>query len=398
MFKPVLPARARELLELARRDRAAAKRAIAALSLDAQLELVCESPAARRAELLELAPLPEALIPRLPPAELCFTAKAVGLHDAGWLLEHATGEQLVACLDLDAWSEALPDSGKLEEWLAALAHAGEETLLRAAHALDMELLVLEVRARARVTLKPSGDDSWEPPVGAHTLDGQFYLEPLRDEDDFVDLLTLLRVLFEHDYWVYYRLLQGAQWELESDAQEWALRWREGRLQDLGFPPLEDARRVYAFVRPDQLSALPRAEEFHAVGEWELATWMPRLPVAPDQELALFRALAQLPEAERRPYAFALMALANRIAMADELPLGDPESLPVALEKAARVASRGVEHVARANGTSLPEVLRRATLERLFRVGHQLELREQLLSPRAAARETAGDADEGAGPD
>jgi hypothetical protein len=392
MFKPVLPARARELLELARRDRAAAKRAIAALTLDAQLELVCESPAARRAELLELAPQPEALIPRLPPAELCFTAKAVGLHDAGWLLEHATGEQLVACLDLDAWSETLPDSGKLEEWLAALAHAGEATLLRAAHALDMELLVLEVRARARVTLKPSGDDGWEPPVGAHTLDGQFYLEPLRDEDDFVDLLTLLRVLFEHDYWVYYRLLQGAQWELESDAQEWALRWREGRLQDLGFPPLEDARRVYAFVRPDQLNAMPRAEEFHAVGEWELATWMPRLPASPDQELALFRALAQLPEAERRPYAFALMALANRIAMADGLPLGDSESLPIALEKAARVASRGLEHVARANGTSLPEVLRRATLERLFRVGHQLELREQLLSRRTTPEESGEEGD------
>jgi hypothetical protein len=388
MFKPALPARARELLELARSDRAAATKAIAALDLDAQLALVCESPVARRAELLDLAPQPEALIPRLPPAELCFTAKAVGLHDAGWLLEHASEEQLVACLDLDAWSGGLPDVGKLDAWIAALAHAGEATLLRAARSLDMELLVLEVRARARVTLKPNGDDDWEPPVGAHTLDGQFYLEPLRDDDDFADLLTLLRVLFESDYWVYYRLLQGAQWELVSDAEEWALRWRDGRLQDLGFPPLEDAKRVYAFVKPDQLSVLPRAEHLHAVGEWEPATWMPQLPVSRDQELALFRALAQLPEAERRPYAFAFMALANRVAMADGLPLGDAESLPRALEKAARAASRGLEHLAQANGVALPEVLRRVPLERLFRVGHQLALREPLRSSHATARETA----------
>lgn len=393
MFKPALTPRARDLLDLARRDRPAAVKAIAALDLDAQLALVCESPAARRAELLELAPQPEALIPRLPPAELCFTAKAVGLHDAGWLLEHATEEQLVACLDLDAWSANIPERGKLEEWLTALAHAGEDTLLRAARALDMELLVLEIRARARVTLKPNGDDSWEPPVGAHTLDGQFYLEPLRDDDDFADLLTFLRVLFESDYWVYYRLLQGAQWELESDAEEWALRWRDGRLQDLGFPPAEDAKRVYAFLGPDQLAALPKAEALHAVGEWSLPVWMPNLPISRDQELALFRALAQLPEEERRPHAFAFMALANRVAMADELPLGDAESMPIALEKAARVASRGLEHVAQANGVTLSEVLRHATLERLFRVGHQLELREQLLPPRAKPPGAAHGGDE-----
>jgi hypothetical protein len=393
MFKPALTPQARELLDLARRDRAAATRALAALDQDAQLALVCEAPAARRAELLELAPLPEALIPRLPPAELCFTAKAVGLHDAGWLLEHATEEQLVACIDLDAWSADAPERGKLDDWLAALAHAGEATLLRAAHALDMELLVLEVRTRARVTLKPNGDDSWEPPIGAHTLDGQFYLEPLRDDDDFADLLTFLRVLFESDYWVYYRLLQGAQWELESDAEEWALRWRDGRLQDLGFPPFEDAKRIYAFVKPDQLGTLPKADELRPVGEWDLPVWMPNLPVSRDQELALFRGLAQLEETERRPRAFELMALANRVAMADGLPLGDVESLPAALEKAARVASRGLERVAQASGATLAEVLRRSALERLFRIGHQLDVREHVLSSREDDRAIEGEGDE-----
>jgi hypothetical protein len=324
---------------------------------------------------------------------LCFTVKAVGLHDAGWLLEHTTPEQLVACLDLDVWNAAVPERGKLDAWLGALANAGEETLLRAARALDAELLVLELRSRARVTLKPNGDDSWEPPVPAHTLDGQFYLEPLRDGDDFEDLLTFLRVLFENDYWIYYRLLQGAQWELESDAEEWALRWRDGRLQDLGFPPIEDAKRVYAFLRPEQLDALPRAEDRHAVGEWTLPVWMPQLPVSRDQELALFRALAQLADDERRPHAFAFMALANRVAMADELPLGDAESMPTALEKAARTASRGLEHLAQANRVPLPEVLRRATLERLFRVGHQLNVRDELARPRPSAEPADSEDDE-----
>ena len=380
MFKLALSPQARDLLSLARKDRSAARKVMSELSLDAQVALVCETPVARRSELIDLSMQSEALIAQLPPAELCFTAKAVGLNDAGWLLEHTTQEQLVTCFDLDVWTAGMPERGKLDEWLAALANAGEATLLRAAHALDAELLVLEIRSRARVTLKPNGDDSWEAPTPSHTLDGQFYLEPLRDDDDFEDLLTFLRVLFEHDYWIYYRLLQGAQWELESDAEEWALRWRDGRLQDLGFPPLDDAMRIYAFVRLDQLGVLPKAEEYHAVGEWTLPVWMPQLPISRDQELALFRALAQLGDDERRPHAFAFMALANRVAMADELPLGDAESMPIALEKAARTASRGLEHIAQANGVTLPEALRRATLERLFRVGHQLDVRDGLVRP------------------
>jgi hypothetical protein len=392
MFKLALSPKARGLLKLAREDRVAARKLMSDLDLDAQVALVCETPVAQRSELIDLSTQSEALIAQLPPAELCFTAKAIGLHDAGWLLEHTTAEQLVACFDLDVWNAGVPERAKLDEWLGALAHAGEATLLRAAHALDMELIVLEVRSRARVTLKPNGDDSWEPPDASHTLDGQFYLEPLRDDDDFADLLTFLRVLFQHDYWIYYRLLQGAQWELESDAEEWALRWRDGRLQDLGFPPYVDAKRVYAFVRPDQLGALQKPEELHAVGEWSLPVWMPQLPISRDQELALFRALAQLSPEERRPHAFAFMALANRVAMADELPLGDAESMPLALEKAARTASRGLEYVAQANGVALPEVLRRATLERLFRVGHQLDVRDDLTRPPRLRDE--GDDDEG----
>jgi hypothetical protein len=120
--------------------------------------------------------------------------------------------------------------------------------------------------------------------------------------------------------------------------------------------------------------------------------MPSLPVSRDQALALFRALAALPEEERRPHAFAFMALANRVAMADELPLGDAETLPVALEKAARLTSRGLEHVAAANALPLHEVLRYATLERLFRVGHQLEVRDGLLAPAKPRAEGNGDRD------
>jgi hypothetical protein len=368
---PSLPAGARRILALAKQDRAAAREALRGMPVDEQVALVCETPVARRAELLGLVSAPEEVIPLLPPAELCFVAKAVGLADAGWLLEHATEEQLVTAIDLDAWSALAPDRGRLTQWLAAFQNAGEETLVRAARGLDFELLVLALRDRLAVHLIGRNDDA-EVPAGALTIDGQFHLLPRNPGDDLEDVLALLGALFQQDYWFYHRLLQGVHDEFDSETEEWALRWRSGRLQDLGFPPLEDAKRIYAFVRKERLADLPSEPRTVEVGEWPLPVWMPSLPIEGSAEHLLFRALAAQDDERRRPLLYAFLALANRVAVADELPLGDAETLPAATEKAARVASLGLAHLARENGVEPAALLRRVPLERLFVVGANLE--------------------------
>lgn len=371
MSSLVLPPQARRVLELARRDRAAAREALRALPLEEQVALVCETPLARRAEILELVPAPESLVPALPEADLCFTAKALGLSEAGWLLTLASDEQIAACLDLDAWSGLAPDPARLDAWLEALADAGEPTLVRAGRALDSELLVLLLRARAEVSLKPS-DEGWSPTPGSHTLEGQFFLRARRDGDDLAPLLQLLDALFREDYWLYFRLMQGAVWELEPELEEWALRWRAERLQDLGFPRWDEAMRIYGFLRPEQRGAIPPGAAPLEVGAWRLPVWVPDLPAAPDARHAIFRAAAELAAEERRAFFFGFVAVANKLAVADRLPLGDAESIPAAIEKVARTASRGLEHVAGANALAEVEVLRRVPVERLFRVGASLD--------------------------
>jgi hypothetical protein len=231
--------------------------------------------------------------------------------------------------------------------------------------------VLWLKHRVEVWLRPT-DPGWEPPAGSLTLDGQFFLRPRREGDDLADVRALLDALFREDYWAYFRLLQGVEWELESETEEWALRWREGRLLDLGFPSWEEAAALYAIVPARSLDELREAPEPAESGEWRLPIWMPRLPVSASAVHSLWRALAALGEEERRPYVFALLALANRVAVADRLPLGDAESVPRALEKVAALASRGLDRLAAAHGLAPVDVLRRAPLERLFRVGFTLE--------------------------
>ena len=362
----------KRVLTLARSDKRAAESMLVGLSLDDQVALFCETPLARRATMLELFDKPEAVIPLIPEAELCFTVKAVGLMDGSWILEHATTTQLVACADLDAWSGIIPNSENLGLWLEIMAEAGEETLLRGGQSIDAELWVLFLRARIWVELKPNDDESWQVPEGGQTLDGQFYFIAKDNKDDVAAIGRLLQTLFTRDYWLYFRVLQGVIWEMDSDLEEWAIRWRTGRLEDLGFPSWDESMRIYGFLRPDQRADIP-LEDIGLDGvDWDLPVWMPQLPVTRDAKHAVFRAAAELDASERRSFFFGFIALANKVAMADGLPLGDIETLPKAIEKVAVLASLGLEFLSSEHQLDLASVVRRMQLERLFRVGANLD--------------------------
>jgi hypothetical protein len=362
---------AQQLVALARRDQRAAEQALAALPIAAQVAAVCEAPLAERGRILGLVPDPEALIPELPPAELCFTIKAIGLADAAWVLEYATPEQTVAAFDLDAWRGNDLDTATANEWLQALARTSPEARVRALESLDAELLTLALRARIGVVQKPDEKEGWSPPESSQTVEGQFYYWALADGDDIADITDHLRSLFESAYWSYFRLMHAVQWELESDSEEWALRWRTGRLEDLGFPTWDESMRIYRFLDPEARRALP-AEAPPLLAEWPLPVWMPQLPEASGPGTRVFRAIAELDEPERRAAFYEFVALANRIAVADRLPLGDAESTPAAIAKAARFASAGLAYLAEEHGLRDVDLVRRAGLEHLFRVGANLD--------------------------
>jgi len=359
------------ILELARRDKSAATRALAELSIEAQVALICEAPLARRHDLLSLVPFPEQVIPQLPEGELCFTVKAIGLNDAVWLLEYATPDQVVACVDLDGWSGLEPDREAMDAWLDTLAETGPETFIRSVRALDPEVVVLYLRHRILVVQKPDDKEGWDPPDGAQTLDGQFYFTARRHDDDIAAILKLLNGLFTQDYWTYFRMMQGAIWELDSDNEEWALRWRTGRLEDMGFPPWDEATSIYRFLDVDDRMAIPEGGRPLDVGEWHLPLWVPQLPSAADSAELIFQTIPLLDDSERRSAFYAFVALANKVAVADRMKLSDSEFAPRAIEKAAQLVSDGLAHIASAHAIEPVEVLRRVSLERLFRVGANL---------------------------
>jgi hypothetical protein len=369
---PTTSANIQRILDLASKERAAATKAIQGMTLDHQVALVCDTPLSRRAAILELLPVPEAVIPLIPEADLCFIVKAIGIEDAAWLLEHATPEQVVACVDLDGWRGTAADRPALDRWLDTLAMTTDSTFLRSIRALDPELVVLFLKHRIQCFQKPDDDEGWQPPEGGLTVEGQFYFVAIREGDDLETIVAMLRALFAADYWIYFRMMQGIIHELDIVNEEWALRWRVGRLEDLGFPPWDRAMEIYQFIRRENRTVIPEEATSLDVGEWHLPVWMPSLPASPDQQHLLFRTLAQLEESERRSALYAFIALANKVAVADRMELSDAESTPIAIDKTADFASAGLEFLSTELGLNTADVLRRVPLQRLFSIGANLE--------------------------
>jgi hypothetical protein len=360
------------ILGLARKEPAAATRAISGMGLDQQVALVCDTPLSRRSEMLTLLPSPESVIPLIPEAELCFTVKAIGIEDAAWLIEHATSEQVVSCVDLDGWRGNSADRASIDSWLDTLAMTSDASFLRSIRALDPELVVLFLKHRIHCVQKPDDDESWQPPESSQTVEGQFHFVAVREGDDLEPVIAMLRALFVADYWVYFRMMQGIIHELDVANEEWALRWRTGRLEDLGFPPWDSAMEIYQFIRPEDRTTIPDEATGLEVGAWHLPVWMPSLPTSADHQHLLFRTLAQLDEHERSSALYAFIALANKVAVADRMELSDAEATPVTIDKCADFASVGLEFLSNELGLEATEVLRRVPLQRLFSVGSNIE--------------------------
>lgn len=356
-----------ELLRLVRSDRAAAKRALAALSPEAQADAVLSLRPESRGELLLQIERPEEVVPLLPEAELVQTVRTGGMSEAAWLLELATPQQRVAAFDLDCWKGAELDVARTQEWLDALIEAGRPTLVAALEEVDLELLILAMRAEAEVAIVGRED---EPPTGYFTPDGVVYFG-VPEEASPHRVHEITHALFDGDPALYWRLVYGLLFESPSELEEYALRWRTNRLQDLGFPDRDQAMRAYRPL-PVEKVADWTAPSGNALVE---TTELPRQL----RGTLLGEALAKLSGSRAADVLGYVLGVANSLAVADELPLAERESVPRALEKAVRGIDTGLRELARARGQAPEEILDRTAPLDLFRVGATVDptLRERM---------------------
>lgn len=350
------------LLRLARRDRAAARARLSALSDEQQADACRALAPAARAEFLMLVDHPERVVPLLPEAELVHTILAGGMSEAAWLLEIATPEQRVACFDLDCWRAGELEVARARQWLDALIEAGRDTLVRGLQEIDLELLLLVLRSETEVRVIGREDD---PPDGFFTADGMVYFR-LPEDASAHRIHEIAHAAFAQAPEFYWRIAQGMIFELPSECQEYARRWRDRRLNDLGFPDREDAMRAYRPLAAEQVEDFGLVE--YAGNSLQRAFDLPQQVGG----TLLAEALASTDPARLPDVLGQVLAVANWIAVADQLSLSESESIPQALRKAIAGIDRGLRELVRLRNQPPAEVLARTRPLDLFRVGATLD--------------------------
>ncbi|MCK5800487.1 MAG: hypothetical protein KAI47_25035, partial [Deltaproteobacteria bacterium] len=304
----------------------------------------------------------------------------IGIHEAAELLELAAAEQVRELFDLQVWRHDRVDASVLLDWTHALTTLSDEARARHLHGLDIELLGYLLRIHSTIYLAQVEDEPVpEEPEGTffQTPDGWFILDLLAPTETEVDqLIELIRNLYVIDADEARVLLQNLMWELPTELEESSLRWRNARLQDLGFADPLEALLVYApldpeSVRPDEGTAdRPLTSDPDPVGRPDKETLLPK--GAPRSFWT--QALEQIDDLdERERLARAMMFVANRTLAADRIAPHDDERAEASLQELRGRLSLGLEYLADGDLARTPAILAKVALLRLARLGYSLIL-------------------------
>jgi hypothetical protein len=319
------------------------------------------------------------LVPSLPVQDLFYAIKEVGLADAEELIALASPEQIQGFVDLDAWERDHLDIEKLNGWIQALVDAGPEKLGAALETLDGEVAALWLQQQARVY-----DLTIEEPPGEP--EGHFY--PTPDRFFLLDVLPTGEAgkaveravdwLYRADLELGRRVVMSAKWELTSDLEEHAHRWRSGRMADLGYVDFYEALSIYRWLDPasvklDEHSVVPPPPD--------TPTELPAVLASSLDEAGWFgRALSTIgSQAEIERLHGALVLLVNKAMAAELVEPGDLEAGKAVLVRAVAYLGLGLEYLSRGDATRAGQALSSVALERIFRVGVSLTLQLKTLA-------------------
>ncbi len=245
-------ARPGEVLALEKRDPRAAEALWHGLSAEERLRALLNARGLEREKLIVLARDSAGLTQALPVDEFAATVLEVGPSDAGALIELCSDEQLTYLLDLTGWWRESFDPARYQVWLPLIMDAGSERLKRWLASTDLEVLALLLGSWIKVSKFLPSQEQQEPPddLPGFTLDGLYFIDFINPKTKgFVAQILVLMKSEQPE--VYANALEAVLWEGLTELDEYATRWRNGRMADHGFPSRLEALELWAEPSPGE---------------------------------------------------------------------------------------------------------------------------------------------------
>lgn len=302
----------------------------------------------------------KALVRSLPAEDVYSTIIDVGLPDSTEIVQLATPEQFRTFVDLAAWQRDRMDPLEVLHWLRAARGDDDEDFVKKLGSLDMEVLELVYKRLVIIhDLEENPDVDTEGPT-MEMPEGKYLLEFRIEGVDEAALRRLTYDLVTQNPFELGRFLEAVRWEAVTELEEAAYQFRRARLEDLGFPPLDESIKVFAWVDPEKVGVKGKAQS-------ALAQQQGRV----DYVAAAFQGLDPV---ERQNLEGEVRYLVNCVLVADGAEPGDPLAIKRLSEHARDYLDLGLEHYTGGDPALATDVVRETTLRMLFQCGFSLTLR------------------------
>jgi len=304
---------------------------------------------------------------------------------AGWdqsydLIQYATPDQIQVFLDFDCWQRDRMLPEKADKWFRALvAETDDQHFKEVCRDLDPEIMAMLFKSNLRVE---HTDEEGRPPPHLEeegnvevTPDNWYAVSYPDDEDRAALLRMLVDRLYHVDRVLAWTLLEAVRWELMSEMEEKAYRWRNTRLEEFGFVDREESLEIYQFVEP--VDYRDRVED-DDVPEYANVEPPEKIDLPDvfreefDDEFYVFQAVKALRDNETlRRILFEMRALVNRAMVADGIEPGEIETGREVIRRTLGYLSLGLEFLSRTAIDTAQTQLIELPVKEIFQVGFSL---------------------------
>lgn len=324
---------------------------------------------------------PREAVEGLSPLAFHDLVHGVGLYEASDLVALASGEQVQACLDIDIWRKDHLSDEAMTVWLEALLNIEDEDFVRLITELDPEIISLILKRNIAVYASEDRNDEVQIPdeenhIVRKSPDFTFWIAYPKDEEKAAVLQALVDRLYVtlgvERAW---SVLEAMQWELPTDLEEKAYYFRNGRMQELGFPAYSEAAQIYAPVDVEKEAQKLRSTHAQALQAGTLQDGGKLYEALQSIEQShLHNAFLNqvLQHFEPLPLIKSqLLHLTNAVAIADGWDAANIEDYPEILLAAMSNINIGLEYLAQRDIEAACELLKTVPLKKIFTLGFNL---------------------------
>jgi hypothetical protein len=301
----------------------------------------------------------------LHPQELYWLFKEIDTPDAMDLLALANPLQCLFILDMELWKGWTFEGDKAVEYLGYILKGSEDHFLEILPHLDFNLLSL-LLGRELVVAGGIGDlntDEERQTDWDHTFDDVFLIK-FKNPKHAQVIGSFLELVCRFDNPLYTALMESVSGEIDIESEDECYHIKSGRLADLGFPPLDEAREIYSRINPATFTP-DRSKVLVQTGE---ATTLPAMFLTGTTflERVILRMDSEL-------FRMELNYLINTALVADQAHLVDTEYMKSVVERVYGYLNIALEYLCQGDETKGAEILSGEYLKNLFRLGFSIVL-------------------------